>query len=102
MLSGKLTSAPVVMVDTKLHPKPAISQNRELSLNLSTFDETHHSNLKPDGGAMTTIARILTRRVPAPQAEADILKQVALFCCAGLLVSLLMMTYGVDLSPGFF
>lgn len=51
---------------------------------------------------MTTIARILTRRVPAPQAEADILKQVALFCCAGLLVSLLMMTYGVDLSPGFF
>jgi hypothetical protein len=25
-----------------------------------------------------------------------------LFCCAGLLVSLLMMSYGVDLSPGFF
>jgi hypothetical protein len=31
-----------------------------------------------------------------------ILKQLALFCCAGLLVSLLMMSYGVDLSPGFF
>jgi ribose/xylose/arabinose/galactoside ABC-type transport system permease subunit len=51
---------------------------------------------------MATIARLLARRVPATQAEADILKQIALFCCAGLLVSLLMMTYGVDLSPGFF
>jgi hypothetical protein len=48
------------------------------------------------------IARFLARRVPATQAEADILKQIALFCCAGLLVSLLMMTYGLDLSPGFF
>jgi ribose/xylose/arabinose/galactoside ABC-type transport system permease subunit len=51
---------------------------------------------------MAAIARILARRVSATPAEADILKQVALFCCAGLLVSLLMMTYGVDLSPGFF
>jgi hypothetical protein len=52
---------------------------------------------------MATIARFLARRfVPAIQAEADILKQVALFCCAGLLVSLLLMTYGLDLSPGFF
>jgi hypothetical protein len=48
------------------------------------------------------IARFLARRVPATQAEADILKQIALFCCAGLLVSLLLMTYGLDLSPGFF
>jgi ribose/xylose/arabinose/galactoside ABC-type transport system permease subunit len=51
---------------------------------------------------MATIARLLARRFPATQAEADILKQLALFCCAGLLVSLLMMSYGVDLSPGFF
>jgi ribose/xylose/arabinose/galactoside ABC-type transport system permease subunit len=51
---------------------------------------------------MAVIAKILARRVPATDAEADILKQVALFCCAGLLVSILMMTYGVDLSPGFF
>jgi hypothetical protein len=32
----------------------------------------------------------------------EILKQLALFCGAGLLVSLLMMTYGLDLSPGLF
>jgi hypothetical protein len=51
---------------------------------------------------MAAITRFLARRVPATDAEADILKQVALFCCAGLLVSILMMTYGVDLSPGFF
>ena len=51
---------------------------------------------------MAAIAKILARRVPATDAEADILKKVALFCCAGLLVSILMMTYGVDLSPGFF
>jgi hypothetical protein len=51
---------------------------------------------------MAMIARLLARSVPANQAEADTLKQLALFCCAGLLVSLLMMTYGLDLSPGFF
>jgi ribose/xylose/arabinose/galactoside ABC-type transport system permease subunit len=51
---------------------------------------------------MAAITRFLARQVPATDAEADILKQVALFCCAGLLVSILMMTYGVDLSPGFF
>jgi hypothetical protein len=51
---------------------------------------------------MTAIARLLARLVPATQAEADVLKQLVLFCCAGLFVLLLMMTYGLDLSPGFF
>jgi hypothetical protein len=51
---------------------------------------------------MAAIARLLARRVPANQIEADILTQLALFCCAGLLVSVLVMTYGLDLSPGFF
>ena len=51
---------------------------------------------------MAAIARLLTRRVPATRVEASILKQFALFCAAGLLVSLLMMTYGLDMSPGFF
>ncbi len=30
------------------------------------------------------------------------LKMVAIFCGAGLFVSLLVATYGLDLSPGFF
>jgi ribose/xylose/arabinose/galactoside ABC-type transport system permease subunit len=51
---------------------------------------------------MAAIAWFLARRVPATQAEMDIFKQIALFCCAGLLVSLLIMTYGLDLSWGFF
>jgi hypothetical protein len=32
----------------------------------------------------------------------EVLRQIALLCAAGLLVSLLMLTYGVDPSPGFF
>jgi hypothetical protein len=51
---------------------------------------------------MATIARALARALPKESIEIEILKQLALFCGAGLLVSLLMMTYGVDLSPGFF
>jgi hypothetical protein len=51
---------------------------------------------------MAAIARLLARKVPSTQIEADILKQLGLLCCAGLLVSVLVMTYGLDLSPGFF
>jgi hypothetical protein len=51
---------------------------------------------------MAAIARVLASAFPATTTEADILKQLALLCGAGLLVSLLVMTYGVDISPGFF
>jgi predicted exporter len=34
--------------------------------------------------------------------EIDTLKQIAVFCAAGLLVALLCSAYGLDLSPGFF
>ncbi len=51
---------------------------------------------------MAAIVRVLARALPKTSVEKEILKQLALFCCAGLLVSLLMMTYGVDLSVGFF
>ncbi len=50
---------------------------------------------------MTAIARALSRAY-ITVAEVETLKQLLLFCLAGLLVSVLMMTYGVDLSPGFF
>jgi hypothetical protein len=50
---------------------------------------------------MTAIAHALSRALRSA-AEVDILKQIALFCAAGLLVSLLCLTYGLDLSPGFF
>jgi hypothetical protein len=50
---------------------------------------------------VAAITRAITRAFPAAT-EIDVLKQLALLSGAGLLVSLLMMTYGLDLSPGFF
>jgi hypothetical protein len=50
---------------------------------------------------MAAIAQALAR-VFVTVGEVEILKQLAMFCGAGLLVSLLMMTYGIDLSPGLF
>jgi hypothetical protein len=50
---------------------------------------------------MTAIGRALSRAIIAIN-KFEILKQFALFCAAGLFVFLLALTYGVDLSPGFF
>jgi hypothetical protein len=50
---------------------------------------------------MTAIVQRLYRTLHSV-GDIDILKQIALFCGAGLLVSLLALTYGLDLSPGFF
>jgi hypothetical protein len=51
---------------------------------------------------MAAIARVFARKFPSTDLEVEALKQVALFCGAGLLVSLVLMSYGLDLSPGFF
>ena len=50
---------------------------------------------------MIAIARALSRAVITING-AGILRQFALFCAASLFVFLLMLTYGLDLSPGFF
>jgi hypothetical protein len=50
---------------------------------------------------MTAIARALSRALTTIN-EVDTLKQLLLFCLAGLFVSVLLITYGVDLSPGLF
>ena len=50
---------------------------------------------------MSTIARALSRAI-FTIGRVDVLKQLLLFAAAGLFVSLLMLTYGLDLSPGFF
>ncbi len=34
--------------------------------------------------------------------EGEAFKQIVMLCAAGLLVSVLLLSYGVDLSPGFF
>ncbi|WP_291576471.1 hypothetical protein [Bradyrhizobium sp.] len=50
---------------------------------------------------MAAIAQALSRALQSVD-EIETLKQIALFCGAGLLVTLLCLTYGLDLSPGFF
>lgn len=50
---------------------------------------------------LATLARVLFRAFPSASPR-ELLKQLALFCGAGLLVALLLMTYGLDLSVGFF
>ena len=51
---------------------------------------------------MAAIARFLAREVPIFATEANIIKEFALFGAAGLSVFFLVMSYGLDLSPGFF
>ena len=56
---------------------------------------------------MAAIARVLARAFPkaafsTSSFDVEILKQLGLFCGAGLLVTLLLLTYGLDLSAGFF
>jgi hypothetical protein len=51
--------------------------------------------------AMTALVQALSRATRT-EIETDALTTVALLCGAGLFVSLLFATYGVDLSPGFF
>jgi hypothetical protein len=51
---------------------------------------------------MAAIAKVLARKFPSTDLEVEVLKQIALFSGAGLLVSLVLMSYGLDLSPGFF
>lgn len=50
---------------------------------------------------MAAIARAISRTIFSTSGD-DVLRQDLLFCGAGLLVSLLLLTYGLDLSPGFF
>ncbi|WFU19891.1 hypothetical protein [Bradyrhizobium sp. CB3481] len=50
---------------------------------------------------MTAITRAFSRVIGTIN-DVEILKQLVLFCAAGLFVALLMLTYGLDLSPGLF
>ena len=50
---------------------------------------------------MTALVQALSR-LSGVETETDSFTIVALFCGVGLLVSLMVATYGLDLSPGFF
>lgn len=51
---------------------------------------------------MTALARAIARAFPARSIQLEIFQQLLLFALAGLFVSLLLATYGLDLSPGLF
>jgi hypothetical protein len=51
---------------------------------------------------MAAFARALARAFPETRIEVETLKTIAMFCGVGLLVLLLLATYGLDLSAGFF
>jgi hypothetical protein len=51
---------------------------------------------------MTAIAKAFSRALPATKIEIETLKAIAVFCGAGVVVSLLLATYGLDISAGFF
>ena len=50
---------------------------------------------------MTALVHALSRVVHSTD-EFDVLKVIAILCGIGLLLSLTLLTYGLDLSPGFF
>lgn len=50
---------------------------------------------------MTGLERALSHAL-ATINDVEVLKQLVLFCAASLFVGLLMLIYGIDLSPGLF
>jgi hypothetical protein len=50
---------------------------------------------------VAVIAKVLSR-ASGTNIDIETLKTLAIFCGAGLFVSLLFASYGLDLSPGFF
>ena len=50
---------------------------------------------------MAAIARVLSRGF-GTQVDVEALKTIVMFCGAGLTASLLLASYGLDLSAGFF
>jgi hypothetical protein len=51
---------------------------------------------------MTALVQAFSRFSAATNIETETLKVLTVFCCAGLVVSLLCATWGLDLSPGSF
>jgi hypothetical protein len=50
---------------------------------------------------MATIARVLSR-ASGTDVDVETIKTLVMFCGVGLTVSMMLASYGVDLSPGFF
>ena len=73
-----------------------------LLLNLAASRATHSMGLSFERSRMTALAKAIARAFPANSPQVNILEQLLLFALAGLFVSILIATYGIDLSPGLF
>jgi hypothetical protein len=51
---------------------------------------------------MTAIAQVISHAFHTASPEGGTFKQVMMSCGAGLSVSFILLSYGLDLSPGFF
>ncbi len=51
---------------------------------------------------MTALVQAISRFSATTNIETETLKMLAAFCCAGLVVSLVCASYGLDLSAGLF
>ena len=51
---------------------------------------------------MTALVQAFSRFSAATNIETETLKMLTIFCGVGLVISLLVASYGLDLSPGFF
>jgi hypothetical protein len=51
---------------------------------------------------MPALVQAVSRLSASTNVETETLKMLAIFCGAGLFISILFATYGLDLSPGFF
>jgi hypothetical protein len=86
----------------QLPPFPVIGDAAHISvLPFALFNARAVTGAKAWRPQMTAIARRLSRAF-VTALEVEVFKELVLFCAAGLFVSLLMLTYGLDLSPGFF
>jgi hypothetical protein len=52
--------------------------------------------------AMTAIAKAFVNVIPAISPDVDMFKAIALFCGAGLCVSLILASFGLDIGADFF
>jgi hypothetical protein len=52
--------------------------------------------------AIATVSKALSRAISSNSIGSHVLKEVITICAAGLFVSIVLLTHGLDLSPGFF
>jgi len=81
---------------------PAINDPWQSARKLFALRASIQSPLGPKkGGTMSEISMIAVRAVPASTPADQSLATIALFSCIGLLVSVVLITFGIDLGPAW-